>query len=209
LAQARAAARAVGRPWRKIRYYEDAERYTDHVWSHVAPYLEGADFDTVVDLAAGHGRHSTKLLPLARRLYIVDIVPANVAFCRRRFGSDERVRYVVGDGVTLAAVPSACVTLVFCFDAMVHFDSDTVRCYLREFARVLRPGGRGFCHHSNYTANPGGDWQENPEWRNFMSRELFAHYAAKEGLRILRSDLVEWGGRPGLDCYTLFERPPD
>ncbi|MGA8353464.1 MAG: hypothetical protein WB698_04780, partial [Solirubrobacteraceae bacterium] len=67
-------------------------------------------------------------------------------------------------------------------------------------------GGRGFCHHSNYSTNPGGDWQQNPEWRNFMSRELFTHYAVKAGLRIIRSDLVEWGNIAALDCYTLFER---
>ena len=82
---------------------------------------------------------------------------------------------------------------------------------LREFRRVLRPGGRGFCHHSNYTKNPGGDWMTNPHWRNFMSRELFAHYAHKEGLRMLRSDTVDWGEVPNripnLDCFSLFEHP--
>jgi SAM-dependent methyltransferase len=201
------AARSIGDAFRGSRYFADAEPLTDHVWRHVAPYLQGADFDTVIDLAAGHGRHSSRLLPLARRLYIVDVLAENIDFCRRRFGSDPRVELLLGDGLTLAGVPSESVTLVFCFDAMVHFDSDTVRSYLHEFERVLRPGGRAFCHHSNYTANPGGDWQQNPEWRNFMSRELFEHYAAKAGLTLLRSDLVNWSGHEGLDCYSLLERP--
>jgi ubiquinone/menaquinone biosynthesis C-methylase UbiE len=174
----------------------------------VQPYLAGADFSVVLDLAAGHGRHSTNLLPLAERLYVVDALEENVEFCRRRFGPDPRITYVVGDGTTLAQIPAGDVTLAFCFDAMVHFDSDTVRSYLEEFARVLRPGGRGFCHHSNYTGNPGGHWQDNPHWRNFMSRELFAHYAARAGLRILRSDPVDWAGDGSeIDCYTSFERP--
>ncbi len=205
-----AAAQAVGEAWKGApydSYFDEAEAYTDHAWSHVLPYLDGADFSVVVDLAAGHGRHSTKLMPLAQRLYIVDILSENIEFCRHRFGADKRVDYVLTDGLSLSPIASESTTLVFCFDAMVHFDSDTVRAYLDEFARVLRPGGRGFCHHSNYTGNPGGDWRANPEWRNFMSRELFAHYAAKAGLRILRSDLVDWANLPGLDCYTLFERP--
>jgi SAM-dependent methyltransferase len=202
-----AATRAVGEVWHESPYYDEAERYTEHAWSHVSPYLEGCDFSRVVDLAAGHGRHGTKLLPLAEVLYIVDMTPENIDFCRQRFGDDPRVRYVLNDGMSLSEIPQDEVTLVFCFDAMVHFDSDTVRAYLHEFRRVLRPGGRGFCHHSNYTGNPGGDWRANPEWRNFMSRELFAHYAAKAGLRILRSDLIDWGSVAGLDCYTLFERP--
>jgi ubiquinone/menaquinone biosynthesis C-methylase UbiE len=202
-----AAARAVGETWSETPYYDDAEPYTEHVWRHVSPYLSGCDFSVALDLAAGHGRHSTKLLPRAERLYIVDIRPENVDFCRARFGDDERIRYVVTDGRSLEAIPSDSVTLAFCFDAMVHFDSDTVRAYLREFGRVLRPGGKGFCHHSNYASNPGGDWQDNPHWRNFMSRELFCHYARKSGLRILRSDVIDWTDAPALDCYTLFERP--
>ena len=36
---------------------------------------------------------------------------------------------------------------------MVHFDSDVVRAYLKEFRRILKPGGHGFCHHSNYTGS--------------------------------------------------------
>ena len=72
---------------------------------------------------------------------------------------------------------------------------------------IFVPGGRGFCHHSNYTGNPGGSWLENPHWRNFMSRELFAHYAALSGLRVLQSDLTDWGTDTMLDCYTSFEKP--
>ena len=138
--EALTAARGVGRVWTNSRYYEDAEPYTELVWETVSPYLEGCDFSVSVDLAAGHGRHSTNLLPRSRELYIVDMTPENIEFCRTRFGDDPRVTYLVNDGLSLDAIPSASVTLVFCFDAMVHFDSDTVREYLREFARILVPG---------------------------------------------------------------------
>lgn len=89
---------------------------------------------------------------------------------------------------------------------MVHFDSDVVRAYLREFHRILGPSGRGFCHHSNYTANPAGDFHEAAHWRNFMSQELFAHYCAKEGLTVLKSKVIDWPEYPQLDCFTLFSK---
>jgi SAM-dependent methyltransferase len=202
---------AVGDIWRDSPYYDMAEPYMEGSWAdQIWPYIEGCDFSSVVDLAAGHGRNSAMLLPLCESLWIVDIHQENLDFCRERFGRDPRITYVLGDGMTLEELPSDGISLVYCFDAMVHFDSDTIRSYLAEFRRVLRPGGRGFCHHSNHTGNPGGDWLANPHWRNFMSRELFAHYAHKEGLRMLRSDPVDWGEGPNrvsnLDCFSLFER---
>jgi hypothetical protein len=39
---------------------------------------------------------------------------------------------------------------------------EIVMSYIPEFARVLRPGAYAFVHHSNYTANPGGDFRQNP-----------------------------------------------
>jgi ubiquinone/menaquinone biosynthesis C-methylase UbiE len=200
--------RSIGDAWVETGYYDDAEKYMDEMWANLFPYIHGANHSVVVDLAAGHGRNSSKLLTICDHLYIVDINTENIEFCRGRFGDDPRITYIVNDGLTLAGIPDASVTLIWCNDAMVHFDSDTVRSYLHEFLRVLVPGGRGLCHHSNYTGNPGGDWQQNPHWRNFMSKELFAHYAAKAGLTMLRQDVSDWGPEsPDLDCYSTFERP--
>jgi ubiquinone/menaquinone biosynthesis C-methylase UbiE len=205
-----AATKRIGDVWVGHPYYEAVEGWMDSMWENLQPYLQGVDYSVVVDLAAGHGRNSTKLLPLANRLHIVDINQENVDFCRSRFGADPRIEYHVNDGLTLDGIADDSVTLVYCNDAMVHFESDAVRSYLGEFRRVLVPGGRGMCHHSNYTGNPGGDWLENPHWRNFMSRELFAHYAHLEGLRILVQQVSDWGpDAPDLDCYSTFERPVD
>ena len=136
-----------------------------------------------VELATGHGRNSEKLRHLADRLYLVDINETNIEFLRRRFADAQNIVYVHNDGVSLDGIPDAEVTFLYCFDSMVHFDNDVVRAYLREFRRVLRPGGTGSCHYySNYTGNPTGSYRDHPGWRNFMSVELFEHYAAKEGL---------------------------
>jgi len=177
----------------------------DRFWHELIwPLIADCDFSVVVDLAAGHGRNTAKLLELASKLYVVDINPDNIEFCRRRFAGDTRLEYVVCDGVSLAGIPDEEVSLVYSFDSMVHFDTDTIRAYLREFKRVLRPDGRAMCHHSNYTGNPVGDFRDSPHWRNFMSRELFEHYATKEGLNVVRAETVDWE-LPSLDCITVLE----
>lgn len=206
-----AEARELGRNWVETPYFELAERDMDFYWEQlVYPLIRDWDFSVVLDLAAGHGRNTEKLRRHAGKVYVVDVNPENVEFCRQRFAGDDRLVYLLCDGASLEGIPDGEVTLAYCFDSMVHFDSDVVRAYLREFRRVLRPGGRAMCHHSNFMAAPSSpDFRLNPHWRNFMSRELFEHYAFKEGLRVLHAQLVDWGGVPALDCITLLERPED
>ncbi|AKF86679.1 hypothetical protein MFUL124B02_31255 [Myxococcus fulvus 124B02] len=204
-----ALAKEVGDDWKQHAYYDEVERLIPAAWEKLIwPMIGACDFSTTVDLAAGHGRNTEYLLPLAQRLHVVDINPENIDVCRRRFeGRDSKISYVVNDGTSLAGVPTGSVTLVYSFDAMVHFDSDVVRAYLREFARVLAPDAHAFIHHSNYTASPTGRWMDNPSIRNFMSKELFAHYAHKEGLRVLSQQVLTWDGIPELDCVTLLRKP--
>jgi ubiquinone/menaquinone biosynthesis C-methylase UbiE len=208
----RGAVETVGNWWIEAPYFAAAERHMDEQWRElILPFLRleasGVDCAVTVDLAAGRGRTAAKLLALAGRLHVVDLHPNNVEACRRRFGDDPRVAYHVTDGWSLPLRDSA-ATFLFCFDAMVHFDSDVVRAYLRETRRVLRPGGHAFLHHSNTVAHPGGDFRAEPHWRNFMSAALLAHYALKEGLEVLRQQPLDWNGDGGfIDCFSLLRRP--
>jgi SAM-dependent methyltransferase len=201
-------ARRVGDDWRTSAYHEEAEAYIEPLWRDVVwPTIADCDFRRVVDLAAGHGPNTRKLLEVADEVWAVDMNQENLDACRARFGDEPRLRCALTDGSSLAALDDESVSLVYCFGAMVHFDSDVVRAYLGEFRRVLVPGGHAFCRHSNYTRSPGGDVHDNPHWRNFMSRELFAHYAAKEGLEVVHSRVIDWSEAQGLDGLTLLRRP--
>jgi SAM-dependent methyltransferase len=199
----------VGDDWRHdVPYFDRAEASFPGQWSNLIwPLIHDADFTTVVDLAAGHGRNTMKLTGLARTLWVVDINEENIAFCRERFAGATNIHYLRTDGASLGDIADDSVTLLYCFDAMVHFDSEIVRAYLGECGRILAPDGRGFCHHSNFTGDPAGDLHGHGAWRNFMSQALFAHYCAKAGLHVLRARVVDWGGHEELDCLTLFEKP--
>lgn len=183
----------VGKDWVEGGYYDEAEKVIEDRWPiEVWPYIEEADFRHVLDLAAGHGRNSARLAAHADRVTVMDYNLENINFCKRRFGDDPKFTYIKNSGFAYDEVENASVSLVFCYDAMVHFDSDVVRAYVRDTGRVLVPGGRAFFHYSNYTRNPRGDVHDNPGWRNFMSLELFEHYATKEGLEVVLSDLIRY-----------------
>ena len=198
------AARDVGRDWIEAAYFTEAEAAAEAQWQGIIlPFLQieatgidlavttGIDLAVTMDLAAGRGRYSAKLLPLVGALHIVDIHASNLEACRRRLGDSPRIRYRPTDGCTLP-VPDASVSFLFCFDAMVHFDSDVVRAYLRECRRALRPGGHAFLHHSNDARDPGGDFRRHPHWRNYLSLGLMRHYAVKEGLEVVRQAPLDW-----------------
>ena len=207
-----ARARSSGDPFKSADYFAAAEPAMDEQWRGLVwPRIGKLDLTRVLDLAAGHGRNSAKLRDVAGTVVIVDINDECLDACRRRFEGDPRFRYVKTDGATLAGVADASITLVYSFDSMVHFAPEVVRSYLRECRRVLVPGGHGFCHHSNYTGNPDGDFRASPHWRNHMSRELFARYCGEAGLDVVRSDVIDWGQPPdfyaGLDCLTVFRKP--
>lgn len=200
-------ARYSGDPWvAENEYFRQAEVPMDAVWNElIFPFIRQCDFTSVIDLAAGQGRNTRFLASKAARVLVMDIQAENVEICRRRFAENSNVECSVNSGYDLRPAEDGAFTLVYCFDAMVHFEKEVVRSYLRDTARVLKPGGRGFFHHSNYTA--GRDWRTNPHSRNFMSRELFAAYVQAEGLRVVNQFVFEWGHVAGLDCLSLVEKP--
>jgi ubiquinone/menaquinone biosynthesis C-methylase UbiE len=203
-------ARVDAESWKQHGYYDQAEQWMEMQWSLLVwPIIRHADLSHVVDLACGHGRNTAKLLDVAERVTLVDIHKENIDFCRKRFAAHgDRVQFVVNNGTDLAGIKTGSATLVYCFDAMVHFDSDVVRSYLRETRRVLRIGGHAFFHHSAYTGNPAGSTHDNPHVRAFMSPELFHHWAHKEGLTVVHQQTLDWGDRADgswvekLDCVT-------
>lgn len=200
------------REWPYTGYFQAAEPDMDAQWDALIwPHIRDLDFRNVVDFAAGYGRNSTKLREVADHIIIVDINQECIEKCRQRFAGDERFEFIQNDGTSLTGIGDQTVSLLYSFDSMVHFEPEVVRAYMPEFYRVLQPGGHGFCHHSNYTGNPGGDFWESPHFRNYMSRELFAEYCREAGLEVLNAEVIGWGGgdnyQPDLDCLTLFHRP--
>ena len=115
----------VGRDWAEAPYYDEAEEHIDAQWeTFVLPSIADAEFAVVVDLAAGRGRNSAKLAPLCDQLHIVDINSTNIEYCQSRFASADNVSCHLNDGCKLPFIQDRSVTLVCCFDAMVHLDSE-------------------------------------------------------------------------------------
>jgi SAM-dependent methyltransferase len=94
-----------------------------------------------LEIGPGLGRICRALSPHFDRVFGVD-VSAEMVRQARELVDEHNVRFEVGDGITLAPVADASVDFVMTFTVLQHLpDRSAIVGYLREAARVLRPGG--------------------------------------------------------------------
>jgi SAM-dependent methyltransferase len=203
-------AQAVAKNWSNDPdYYSSAEGWVAKLWDPQAdfrPLFDKMDPADIVELACGHGRNSWQMRDWGNKITLVDVVPENISVCRERFKDTPNVTFVANHGTEYTGLADAAYSAIFCYDAMVHFDHTVVFAYLVDSARILKPGGMALFHHSNYGANPGGDYTTNPHWRNFMPSGLFADYASKAGLAVVDQKILQWGSHAGSDALTLVRK---
>jgi SAM-dependent methyltransferase len=120
-------------------------------------------------------------------------------------------------------IPDASVDFVFSFDSFVHPNRDVIEAYLCELGTRLKPGGKGFIHHSNFGAFANSLRERLPEalakplikakildWAHHrnpsMSADLFRALCKRNGLHCISQELVNWRGRRLIDCLSFFVR---
>jgi SAM-dependent methyltransferase len=197
-------------------YFGDAEPFMEKQWQTIIwPVIKSSDFGCTLEIACGHGRQTEHLRRLAQELHLVDVNEACIEACRRRFGDKMdrcQFHYHVTDGNHLKMIADSSITFVSSWDSMVHFDKTVMRDYVGEIARVLKPGGTAFLHHSNFGAlRPNGDWAENHGTRGDMSAAIFQAYAREAGLIMTfqrLSGTADGWGLEDLDCLSLVTKPP-
>lgn len=200
--------KAIASDWTNQSYYEDAEDWLDIFWDNKSVFyylFNKCDTTNITELACGHGRHVTKYIDRAKHIYLVDVNQTNIEFCKHRYSSVKNISYICNNGSNFSGIPDNSQTCIFSYDSMVHFELDDVKKYLEDSYRILKHGGRALFHHSNYYSNPGGWYQENPHWRNFMSDRIFSHFALRSEFKILLQVVIPWGNCPNIDCVSLIE----
>lgn len=213
-----------GDPFKESAYFAAAEPSMQEHWDYyIWPRIRDLDLSLVLDLACGHGRNTARLAEVSERVIAADINAECIAACKARFGDIDNIDYLLLDGISLAPLPDDSLSLVYCWDAMVHFEPEVVAGYVAECARTLRPGGCGFIHHSNRMNDEMTDFRHEPHWRNYMSRDVFRYFLRGSGLQVLSQDVIGWDEsvtarqpfweKPDknfiadLDCISMFQKP--
>lgn len=189
----------------------DYPSWKDSLVSHlIVPNVNATTH--VLEIAPGHGRWTEHLIARAGHVTAVDLSPSCIAFCEARFRDASNIDYFVTDGTSLPPDATAQIDFVWSFDAFVHMDRDVIGAYLKEIARVLKPGGTAIIHHSNVADLDKHTQAKAEGWRAPMTAALFAELAQAAGFEVV-SQFVYWDdpnkiGVPRLgDRITQLKKP--
>lgn len=97
--------------------------------------------DDALDFGCGVGRLTAALGPHFGSVTGVDIAEAMLDQARRMQADQPGCRFLRNDEPDLRAFADASFDLVYCSLVLQHLPAGLARGYLREFVRVLRPGG--------------------------------------------------------------------
>jgi ubiquinone/menaquinone biosynthesis C-methylase UbiE len=184
---------------------------TRYVWSvTIFPRIQAfLPSPTILEIAPGFGRCTQFLRGLCDNLIVVDLSERCIQACQERFQDFNTIEYHINDGKSLDMIPDQSIDFIFSWDSLVHADTSVMEAYIRQFPRILKPGGFGFIHHSNlaeYRNRITGKLKyKNEHFRDeTMDSSLFFKYSQESGLNCILQEKISWRANFLNDCISVF-----
>lgn len=109
----------------------------------IAPFAGDLSNCCALEIGCGPGRILRPIANAAKRAIGVDVSDTACETARKNLARFDNVEIVKNNGEGLDGIPSNSIDLVVSFDVFQHIPTlDTQEAYLRETARVLKPGGK-------------------------------------------------------------------
>lgn len=178
--------------------------------------------DTVLELGCGAGRIGRQVAPHCRTWIGTDISPNMIDVAGQRLAEHGNVRLDLLERTSLSMIGDASVDKAYTVAVLCHMDKEDLFLYLREFTRILKPGGRAYIETWNLADPTGwqrwmyevGFWDRSDQQRRkdvarnqFCVPEEFQLYADRAGLQPLvcfrDSPWVQIVAGKGLDAHGI------
>lgn len=141
----------------------------------------------VIEIGPGTGRYSRFLVQRLQpggQLYLVDHSPWLVAFLTDYFKRCPNVSVTLNDGFVLPFARTNWADLVFSAGTLIALKLGAIELYAREFARVLKPGGRVIFDYIDPETPEG--WNHLTSQTPFL-RSVYTYHAASAIDKVFRS----------------------
>lgn len=134
---------------------------------------------SMVEIGCGLGRMTHRFAERFGRVYSVDVSPEMLARARAQWTSLKNVDFILGHGNDFPGIADRSIDFVFSFIVLQHVpDPGIVKDYLRETARVLKPGGLACLQFRT-------DIQTFPQYQSFAFRAYRAITHPRRAFRTL------------------------
>ncbi|HHQ4516321.1 class I SAM-dependent methyltransferase [Aeromonas veronii] len=210
--QARLSATPAAYDWGA--YYKSAELAAqDQYNKFIKPILEKLegelDYSNVLDFACGEGRIAELMQKRCQHLKLIDASTKAVDVCRERFAKYPHVHVQCNSAGELPQADSS-LSLIYSWDAMVHFSYKSLDFYLCEFSRVLQSNGHVLIHHSNLATLSGQMnvldlWSLNIGGRSNVSKDDISFIARHHGFEVIGQTPINWGVE-NMDCISVLKK---
>lgn len=157
----------------------------------------------ILEIGPGAGRWTEVLKDRCSILHLADISKTCLDLCQERFKDAANIRYhQITDG-TLKFLPENSLDGIWSYDVFVHINPTEIERYVKDFAKVLKPGGVGVIHHAG--AYPTDRLkQATAAGRSPMTGPFFAELVRRAGLVLLEQNtsLPHFEG----DVISIFKK---
>ena len=197
--------------YHKLRANDAKPQVEQFIMPFLQSYRGDVEEQTICDFACGGGsialevaKQSVALNFDISRFLFVDAVKENIAATKMRAGlviDPKRLDSFLCNGKDFSNFRGKKCSLLYCWDAMVHFDIIDIVNYLASLHKICS----GYClfHHSNY-GQLTADIRNNPHWRNFMTQDVFRQICISSNHTVISQKLLSWGVED-LDCITIVK----
>ncbi|MFI5401334.1 MAG: class I SAM-dependent methyltransferase [Planctomycetota bacterium] len=181
----------------KMRQHKDWRVYDSFEPCFLVPMDPRPD-DDALEIGCGYGQRMIPMARLVRSVNGVDIHLEPLAMASVKFAEHkvENALVAQGDGQSIPW-PDATFSLVYSISVFQHMPRALVALYMRETARVLRPGGRALFHFRS--AKGPGDF----------SRDIVAGQTSGWSVGWTVAEAVEAARLAGLEVYYTWDDSPD
>jgi len=126
---------------------EEIERLSEH---ELIDFIGPGRSEIILDAGCGTGVNISRLYSRVKKIIGIDFAPGSIERCQKRIAAQniQNAEVLVGS-IIQTSLPDHAVDKVICLSVMQYLDDHEVRLALREFSRILSPGGLVILHVKN------------------------------------------------------------
>ncbi len=130
-----------GNRWDEDEFFETGRKEIDEVFERLESIGVPVTPGTALDFGCGIGRLSRALCARFGEVVGVDIAPSMIELANERNAHPGRCRFLLNDRPDLLLFGEGCFDFVYSSITLQHMEPGIAESYLKEFVRVLKPGG--------------------------------------------------------------------